>query len=315
MRIIFLGSGDFGVPTLKRIHDRYEVVAVVTQPDRPAGRMRQPTATPIAQCANALGLSVRKCADVNDEAFIRQFRVLQADIALVIAFGQKLAPSLLDALGRYAVNLHGSLLPKYRGAAPINWAIIKGEAKTGLSVISVAKRMDGGLIHAQSYTRIDPLETARQLHDRLATMGPDLVERVLEQFQAGSLTSLVQDETLVTRAPKLSKADGAVDFQASAVEVRCRVHGLTPWPGVSVTWVRASGTRLKLAIRRVADEMDVVHQDAPGTILRGHRVAVGIGAIRLLEVQIPGKRTMSVEAFVQGHPICPGDRLVSGSSH
>ena len=181
MRIIFLGSGEFGLPTLQRLEGRHQVVAVITQPDRPSGRRRAPAATPIAQYAQAAGMTVSRCADVNEPQFVRDVQTLRAEFAVVIAFGQKLGPQLVEALGPQTVNLHASLLPRYRGAAPINWAIIQGETHTGLTVISIEPKMDGGLVFAQARTDIDPLETAGQLHDRLAAMGPDLVEQVLER--------------------------------------------------------------------------------------------------------------------------------------
>ncbi len=310
MRIIFLGSGEFGLPTLKRLHGRHEVVAVVTQPDRPSGRRRAPTPTPIAQFAESVGIDVLRCADVNEADFVRRVGLLGADFAVVIAFGQKLGPHLVEALGPQTVNLHGSLLPKYRGAAPINWAMIQGETHTGLTVISIAQKIDGGLIYAQARTNIDPLETAGQLHDRLAAMGPELVEQVLEKLCAGALDGRPQDETLTTRAPKLTKADGWVDFGRSALDVRCRVHGLTPWPGVSVSWFSPStGRRRPLAIRRVVDLGGDPTGHPPGTVLPDHLVAVGDGAIRVLEVQAPGRRAMAFEQFVQGQPLAPRDKF------
>lgn len=228
MRIVFLGSAEFGLPTLKRLHDRHEVVAVVSQPDRPAGRKRKLAPTPVAAFARDQGMTVHTTDDVNTDEFVDTIRRLEADAGIVIAFGQKLGQPLVAALGRLAVNLHGSLLPKYRGAAPVNWAVINGETETGLTVISLAQRMDAGLIYAQSATPIDPLETAGELHDRLAAMGPDLIEKVLADFDVGALQGREQDESQATRAPKLSKADGWVAFDADATQVRCRIHGLTP---------------------------------------------------------------------------------------
>ena len=316
LRLIFLGSGQFGLPTLERLHERHEVVAIVTQPDRPAGRRRRLSATPIAAWAQGAGLNVLKTNDVNDEAGVNGLRQLSPDAAVVVAFGQKLAPTAIAALGTLVVNLHGSLLPRYRGAAPINWAVIQGERETGLTVISLAQRMDAGPIHAQTATPIDPLETAGELHDRLAALGPGLVEQVLDQLSAGTLQSRRQDDTLATRAPKLSRADGWVDFAADARAVQARIHGLTPWPGVKVVWRRAGGGEQPLALLRVEADPGHRHDAEPGTILPGNLVAVGganrRGAIRLLDVQPPGRRAMSIRAFVTGHPLNPGDRLIGG---
>ncbi len=315
MRIIFLGSGDFGVPTLQRLHERHEVVAVVSRPDRPAGRKRTPTATPVASWAQAIGIGVWKDPDVNDAAFVTRTSHLAADAAVVVAFGQKLGPALLESLGRLSMNLHASLLPKYRGAAPINWAMIRGEAQTGLSVISLASRMDAGDVYAQSRAEIDPASTAGQLHDRLAQMGPDLVEKVLADFQAGTLRGRPQDESQITLAPKLSKSDGCVDFGAPAREVRCRIHGLTPWPAARVIWKRqADGSGHPLTILRVREDDTTDHGSMPGTVLEGHRVAVAGGTIRLLDVQVPGKKAMKIEEFAHGQRLAPGDRLI-GDRH
>lgn len=322
MRLIFLGSGEFGLPTLRELCQQHQVLAVVSQPDRPSGRRRQSTPTPVSSWAQQAGLELFKVADVNESACVDRLGALKPDAAVVIAFGQKLGPALIGAMGRLAVNLHASLLPKYRGAAPINWAIINGEVQTGISVIGLAARMDAGLVYGQAETPIDPLETAGQLHDRLAQMGPALVGQVLHDFEAGTLQGLVQNELLATRAPKLTKADGTVRFDAMAQDVRNRVHGLTPWPGARVVWVQGQGAqvvRRPLILRRVAAEPDlscfiglnrgVDQQPAPGTILAGHRVAVRDGVVRLLEVQAPGGRLMSVADFARGQSINEGDRL------
>ena len=313
-RLVFLGSGEFGLPTLQRLAAVHEVAAVITQPDRPAGRKRRLTPTPVAAWARVAGLKVLEAEDVNAAATVAHLRGLNADAAVVVAFGQKLSPDLVAALGPFVVNLHGSLLPRYRGAAPINWAVIRGEAETGLTVISLAQRMDAGLIYGQAATSVDPLATAGELHDRLAAMGPKLVADVLDRWQAGTLEGRPQDETLATRAPKLSRADSWVDLTRDARTVQARVHGLTPWPGVKVLWRQRNGREQPLALHRVEAEPDSAHDAVPGTLLSDERVAVGSGAVRLLEVQPPGRRVMSIAAFVSGHAMQPGDQLISGST-
>lgn len=323
MRIIFLGSGEFGLPTLRSLSGRHDVVAVVTQPDRQAGRKRQPAATPIAQWAQSQGLNVLKAVDVNEPEFVERVTALKSDAGVVIAFGQKLGQPLINATGRLTVNLHASLLPEYRGAAPINWAIIHGEAETGVSVISLAQRMDAGVIYGQAATRIDPLETAGELHDRLAKMGPDIIAKVLDDLAAGTLTGQEQDESKATKAPKLNKSDGTVDFDADAQDVRNRIHGLTPWPGVRVNWVRGEGGtahRQPLILHRVTAKPDLScfiginqtgERPATGTVVEGSCVVVRDGVVGLLEVQVPGGRVMKIDEFVCGHHMPPGDRLES----
>jgi methionyl-tRNA formyltransferase len=311
MKIVFLGSGDFGLPTLRQLHAQHQVLAVVTQPDRPAGRHRQLTPTPIGQFAMEAGLPLHRHENVNEPAVVQQLTSLGAQAAVVIAFGQKLSAELVGGLAPLTVNLHASLLPRYRGAAPINWAIIQGESRTGNSVIGLAQRMDAGAVYAQAVTDIGRLETAGELEQRLSQMGPALIEQVLADANANRLTPMEQDHAQATRAPKLRKADGTVDFDAPAEGIRCRVHGLTPWPGVTVTWRSVKHNRDKpLLLRRVDADASARSDAEPGTVLEGHRVATRSGVIQLLEVQAPGGRPMLIGEFVRGNRIEPGDRLL-----
>ena len=310
MRIVYFGSGEFGLPTLTALCGGHDVCAVVTQPDRPAGRKTRLTPTPVAQWAEAAGRAVLKPEDANDPGFVETIRQLNADAAVVIAFGQKLSEALIAAAGAAAFNLHASLLPRLRGAAPINWAVIRGEKQTGVSAISLAQRMDAGLIYDQAATPIDPAQTAGELHDRLAKLGPPLVGQVLDDLAAGTLEGTVQDESHVSRAPKLSRADGHVDFDAAAEQVRNRIHGLTPWPGVQVNWHCAStGRSQPLRLRRVQGEPGAAHDAAPGELVAPDCVAVGDGVVRLVEVQLPGGRALAIAEFANGHPIGKGDRF------
>ena len=237
--IVYLGSGAFGLPTLQHLASTRAIAAIVTQPDKPAGRGMKLTPTPIAQWASEHlpGVPIFKPANVNEPAIRDEIRAASraagASAWVVIAFGQKLSPELLADV--FAINLHASLLPRYRGAAPINAAMLGGDEVTGNSVITLADRMDAGLILGQSRRTIDPLVTFGQLHDLLAADGPALVASVLDQHAAGTLQPQRQDEALVTKARKLSKADGVLDFTRPARALRCQVHALTPWPGVSVT--------------------------------------------------------------------------------
>lgn len=303
MRLVYFGSGEFGVPTFRRLTRDHEIVLVVTQPDRPAGRKRAPTPTPIASLAATLGVSVLKPESVNDPEVVRAVRGAHADAYVVIAYGQKLGGSLLE--GVFAINLHGSLLPRHRGAAPVNWAIIRGDATTGVSVITLADRMDAGEILGQSVTPIDPMETAGELHDRLALLGPDLVSEVLRRHEAGALTRQPQDERLATRAPKFTKADGTVSFDQPADQVRNRVHGLTPWPGC---WVELDGKPLRLH-RVLVTQATETSNAPPGTIIEGDLVVCAPGAIRLLAVQAPGGKMMAFAAYRAGHPVPAGSHL------
>lgn len=322
MRLVFFGAGEFGLPTLRWLHEQHDVGLVVTQPDKPAGRKRELTPTAIATFALKAGLPVVRSEDVNTPEFIQTLKGIGAEASVVIAFGQKLSPGVIEAGGKLVINLHASLLPKYRGAAPINWAMIQGETETGLSVIGLAQRMDAGLVYAQVATKIDPLETAGELHDRLALMGPEAVGRVLAEHEAGTLHGQVQDESKASKAPKLSKADGFVDWSKSASAVVARIHGLTPWPGVRVLLHhQRDGSKQELLLRRgrVVDNTEREGGDAkylatstdrqPGQTLEGGCVATGRGVVELLEVQKPGGRVLSIIDYIHGHGWNAGDRM------
>lgn len=312
MRLLFFGSGAFGLPTLKSLCDEHEVVEVISQPDKPAGRKRALTPTPIAQWALEQGYTVPRVENVNTTEFIEQVKDYSADASVVIAFGQKLGPELIDAMGRLAVNLHASLLPKYRGAAPINWAMIDNEPVTGNSVIALAQRMDAGVVYATNETPIDPHETAGELHDRLSEMGPEVVGKVIQQLADGALAPIEQDESVATKARKFTKADGTVSFDQPADLVRARVHGLTPWPGCRVRWIKADGTdRGLLTLKRVADEQAKT-SNKPGTLHGLLSVACADGgSVKLLELQAPGGKVMSAEDFARGQGLATGDWLES----
>lgn len=299
---MFFGSGAFGLPTLRRLAREHDVALIVTQPDRPAGRHRVLTPTPVGEFAATSGILALKPDDVNEPAIIDQIHAIEADAFVVIAFGQKLSQPLLG--DTFAINLHASLLPKYRGAAPINWAIINGERETGISVIGLAQRMDAGPIYAQRALAIHAEQTAGELHDVLAELGPDAVLEVLHKHRGGALIPQYQDDRLATRAPKLSKADGIVDFTQPADRVRNRIHGLTPWPGCTV---RIDGRPLKLLRVQVSDNQS--EQPMPGIVMEDLTIACRRGAIRLVDVQPPGGKMMSFEAYRNGQPVRPGMKV------
>lgn len=315
MKLLFFGSGEFGLPTLKMLAAEHDLGAVITQPDRPAGRKRQLMATPIGQWAATLeGVDVIKSENVNTDQAVAQIARYEADASVVIAFGQKLSPSLIGVMGKLAVNLHASLLPKYRGAAPINHAMMQGETETGVSVIALAQQMDAGVIYATRSLAIDPSETAGELHDRLSELGPDAIREVLTQLDSDSLQPVEQDETLATKAPKMLKADGTVSFDQPSVKVRCIVHGLTPWPGCRVDWqCQYTGESKPLTLHRVRESpRDLTLEEqaqVAGTLLPGHRVRTADGSVELLEVQTAGTKVMAVDDFARGHHLAAGDVL------
>ncbi|NUQ53795.1 MAG: methionyl-tRNA formyltransferase [Phycisphaerales bacterium] len=308
MKILFLGSGEFGLPTLQSLAPEHTIVGVVTQPDRPAGRGGQLKPTPIGEFAATLNVPLWKPEKINAPEIASAIRALNADAWVVIAFGQKLGRALLD--GVFAINLHASRLPRWRGAAPINAAILAGDPITGNSIITLADRMDAGLVLAQDQRPIEPQQTAGELHDLLAQDGVALVRRVLEQHSRGEIHGVAQDESLATIAPKLSKADGWVDFAAPAEACRRRVHGLTPWPGVTVTRETKPDQPIKLSRVEV---LDTHHQQQDtGTLVDAERgiIACGGGALRIIELQPAGKRVMAWDEFARGNRPERGERWI-----
>lgn len=305
MRVGFFGSGAFGLPTLKVIMAEHELGFVVSQPDRPAGRRRQLRATPISDCAIEHGVELLRPEKLGPDE-IMGIRSIDVDAWVVIAYGLKLPPTLLA--DRFACNLHGSLLPRWRGAAPIQRCLMAGDSHSGVSVITLASVMDAGDILAEASTPVDPLESAGELHDRLSLLGPAVVLETLAAHEAGKLMPRVQIDEEVTFASKLSRAEATVDFTLSARQVRGQVHGLTPWPGCDVTI--GEGT---LRLRRVRDH-DVMHDASPGELLESGWFACGTvpnGAIEILEVQPAGGRPMAWADWLRGHPLSEGQRMES----
>ena len=295
MRIVFFGSGAFGVPTLEALVARHEVVLVVSQPDRPAGRGKVMTPTPIATRAAELGLRVVKPEDVNEAAMRDEIRALGAAAWVVIAFGQKLSRELLD--GVFAINLHGSLLPAYRGAAPIQRAVMDGCTESGVSVISLAERMDAGLVYATASRPIEPGSISDEVHDQLSLLGPAVIEDVLARHAAGTLVGVTQDESKATRARKLSKSEATIDLTAvDASTARARIHGLNSWPGCTVLIgdLAVKLIRVDLGAPMMAPGGGV------GVFGPNGVITTRSGAIRVLEIQPVGKRTMPIAEFLSG---------------
>jgi methionyl-tRNA formyltransferase len=305
LRIIFAGSGEFGVPTLAALIDsQHELVQVITQPDRPAGRGRGLTPTPIAKVADEANLAALRTADINSE------KPADADLMVVIAFGQKIAPPIVDHPRLGSINLHASRLPKYRGAAPINWAILKGENITGNSIIRLAQKMDAGAILAQSSVAIGELETAGELHDRLAQDGVHLMLQTIDQLASMSVLEMQQDDSQATLAPKLTRESARLDFSRPAIELARQIRGLYPWPGCRVKLCDVEGTNLSqmrlVRARPIADNDLRWH---PGEITSQGLIQTGDGMLELLECQPDGGKPMPIDAYKRGHRWQAGLRL------
>ncbi len=307
LTILFAGAGEFGRPTLDAlVAAGHRVARVVTQPDRPAGRGRKLAPTPIAQRALELDLPLLRTADINAED------LPDADALVVIAFGQKIAAPILHRPRLGALNLHASLLPRHRGAAPIHAAILAGDTRTGNAVIRLADRMDAGAILALQPTPIGPTETAGELHDRLAALGPSLILKVLDDLANGVATETPQDESAATRAVKLSRATATLDFNQPAEVVARTIRGLSPWPGCRVKLLDAAGeTKARLTLLCAIATSDDERRWHPGEIALSGAIATPDGAVKVLRLQPEGGTPMTLDQYRNGHPWQPALRLQS----
>ncbi|MDF1809718.1 MAG: methionyl-tRNA formyltransferase [Phycisphaerales bacterium] len=310
MDVIFLGSGAFGVPTLERLARDHNVTGIVTQPDRKAGRGSKITPTPIGQWAseNLPDVPIIKPEKINDPVVRDTVRSWNADAWVIIAYGQYLGSRLIA--DRFAINLHASRLPRWRGASPINSAIVAGDQSTGNSVITIDKEMDAGAVLAQSYCEIPSDFTAAMLHDQLSNDGPDLIAKVLEDHFNNQVEYLTQDPSQVTIASKMSKSDGVVDFSHPARLVSSRINGLNPWPSITV------GFRDEKIKINQSKPIDILSQEPAGTIVdadNGYVVCGDKNVIQLLMVQPAGKRSMDWKSFANGRSVQAGEKLLGNS--
>ena len=306
IKIIFAGSGEFGMPTLRGlIAVGHRIVRVFTQPDRPAGRGKKLTPTPIGALAAELNLPLDRTADINSQP------LPPADLMIVIAFGQKIGPIAVNHPRLGSVNLHSSRLPKYRGAAPINWAILNGDTITGNSIIRLASKMDAGAILAQSELTIGETETAGELHDRLAQDGATLMPNLIEQLQAGTATETEQDHSLATLAPKLSRETAQIDWSKPARAIVRQINGLSPWPGCRVRLMDGDTTLATLTLIRASPGRSE-SPGQPGALTNTGEIISGDGrTIEVLELQPEGKRPILLRDFRNGRPWRQGLRLQS----
>ncbi len=291
MRIIFMGTPDFSVPALDALHAAgHEIVCVYTQPPRPAGRGKKDRPSPVQARAEALGLMVRHPARLKGAEEQAAFAALHADLAVVVAYGLILPQAVLDAPRFGCMNIHASLLPRWRGAAPIHRAVMAGDAETGVCIMQMEAGLDTGPVLLRESTAIGPEETTGDLHDRLSEMGARLI--VTAAARAGALEPMPQPETGATYAEKIDKAEAAVDWTRPAEEVDRHIRGLSPFPGA---WTEVEGERVKLLRSRLAEG-----SGTPGAVLGGFTVACGIGAVEILQAQRQGKRPMEAAELLRG---------------
>ncbi len=310
VKILFMGSPEFAVPSLRELHARYDVVGVVTQPDRPQGRGLALQAPPVKVAARELGIArVLQPEKLRGAEIRRELESFEADLFVVVAYGKILSAKTLAIPRRGCVNVHGSLLPAYRGAAPIQWAVLRGERLSGVTIMLMDEGMDTGPMLLQRELELAADETAGSLHDRLAPLGSLALCEALEGYLAGTLHPVAQPGEGVTLAPMLAKEDGRVSFGSPAPEVDAWIRGMDPWPGA---FTSLDGDRLKLfASTMVGAPRGSVGQ--PGEVLsvdsRGLQIACGVGALFVRELQLPGRRRISAPALCAGRPIPAGTRL------
>ena len=286
-----MGTPEFSVPALEALHaDEHEIAAVYTQPPRPAGRGKKDRPTAVHACAEALGLQVRHPKTLKTPEAQADFAALNAEVAVVVAYGLILPQPILDAPTHGCLNIHASLLPRWRGAAPIHRAVMAGDAKSGVAIMQMEEGLDTGPVLLTGETRINAQDTTGELHDRLAQMGADLIVQALSKLD--DLTPVPQPEEGVTYAAKIDKAEARVDWAQPAAQVDQHIRGLSPFPGA---WCEIAGERVKLLRSRLADGEGV-----PGQNLGDFNIACGTGAIEVLQAQRQGKRAMSGEELLRG---------------
>jgi len=304
MRLIFMGTPAFAVPTLERIMDAgHEVLAVVTQPDRPRGRGQNAAPPPVKESAGRLGLPVYQPERVRRPETVEYLRALGAQAMVVVGYGQIIPQAVIDLAPLGIINVHASLLPKYRGAGPIQWAIVNGETRTGVTTMRIDAGLDTGDMLLKAETEIGPEENAIELGSRLATVGADLLVRTLEGLQRGTVVPRKQDPAEATYAPLLKKEDGAIGWSQPAQSIHNRVRGLQPWPGA---YTRFRGHALHIWRSRVHESSGV-----PGRFA-GRKppvVGCGIGSLELLEVQLEGRKRMPAADFFHGQRLNENDSL------
>ncbi len=302
MRIVFMGSAELAIPSLAAILEagNAEVVGVVTQPDRPAGRKQRPTSCPLRAFADEQGLNVMTPEKVGAPESVEALTALTPDLFVVVAYGQYIPSSVIQLAPNEAINVHPSLLPKYRGSAPIQWAIANGDNVTGVSIIYLARKMDAGDILRQETYPIGEDDTSGTLHDKLAVFGAELLLRAIDDIRNGTVSRTVQDESQVVEIRKLAKEDGEIDWSLPAETIRNRIRAFNPWPGNICTL--PGGEPLKVWAAMVEDA-----SGKPGEVLDDHLlVAAGDRALRLTEVQPAGKKRMPASSFLNGHPVPKG---------
>lgn len=317
MRVILLGNGPFAVPLLDRVAaSRHRIALVVTRPDRPQGKHQVIIPGPVHARAEQLGLPIAQPPDVNAAGFVTQLADERVDLLVVADFGQILSPDCLATARLGGINVHASLLPKYRGAAPVAWAIYHGETQTGVSVLRMTPQMDAGGVLIQAHLPIEPSDTAGSLEARLATLGAEIALDAIDQLEAGTAVARPQDPKLVSKAPRLKKEDGRIQWDRSGRLVDAQIRAMQPWPIAYTDWNRRDAEPVRLQILEV---QVVVHEPPatvaePGTVVRStpRELWIATGAsdtVAIRRLKPAGKREMDIATFLQGRHPAPGDKM------
>lgn len=312
MRIIFMGTPEFAVPVLESlINSRHEVVAVVTQPDRPKGRGKNMQFSPVKECALAHNIPVMQPVNVSVPEVIDELRAYEPELIVVVAFGQFVTKKIREMPKYGCINVHASLLPKYRGAGPIQWAVINGEKESGVTTMYMCREIDKGDMLLKDTVTLDPKETGDSLHDKLSMMGGPLLLKTIDQLEDGSAVRIPQCEEESTYAPKLEKTMGNIDWTMDADRIERLVRGLNSWPG---TFTKIHGKTVKIWDCDVVCQETLTENQAavkPGTVIVSEKdqliVKAGNGALSLRMLQPEGKKNMTVDAYLRGYPIAQGE--------
>lgn len=305
MRIVFMGTPDFAVPSLNAlVNAGHDVCGVFSQPDKPVGRHQNKLkATPVKECALSHNIPVFQPESMRDGNALEQLKQLAPELIVVAAYGRVLPKEILDFPSNGCINVHSSLLPKYRGAAPINWAIVNGDEESGVTIMHMAEELDAGDIIDQVVTPIDPDEFVESLHDRLAEMGGELLVKVVSDIEMGRAVRIPQEQEKVTYAPMLSRALCPIDWTQSAKSIHNKVRGLVPWPATSTDCF----TKEPVKVFSVT-ELEITSDKAPGSVVAAGKDGIDIvcgdkKVLRILELQAPGSRRMAAADYLRGHPI------------
>lgn len=312
MRVVFMGTPDFAVPTLEALIENHEVVGVVTQPDKRKGRGKAMAFSPVKEKALEHEIPVYQPVKVREEAFVQILRELDPEVIVVAAFGQILPESILNMPKYGCINVHASLLPKYRGGAPVHYAILNGDEKTGVTIMYMVKKMDAGNIIYQKEIPISYDETVGELYDRLSTLGAEAIVEAMPAIIEGTNASIPQDESKVTYSPVISREQEKINFNRPAIEIYNHVRGLNPWPGAYTTYQGKTVKIYQGLVHNCPNAMTHHAHQEPGTIVKIFKDAIGVkvqdGVYIITEFQLEGKKRMLVKDYLNGHNIFEVDQ-------